>query len=225
MSQEAPSQQRSDVPAEYIHHCRKLLLRHEKAWIKFQREQGRMTPQQESKSQTIDWQGTPYDCSRNTCQGNCLWDATKAHQKCKCQQLYAPGRNHLIAPCKNCSQGPHLSFDQCRKLGYLNDKYASESIQKPNYPAITCDHCREAFEALQHNFSPYNYQQVVACIDRLTNPVEETEEEQKKLLLLAQKKNPNGGFMAFCIVLLLILTAFIAYKLFTGCFHAKDEFH
>ena len=183
------------LPAEYILHCRQLLLEHERAWIDYQRrladydlkqlELTQTSPQttpygpQTTPSPYIEWNGAKYDCHRNTCTGNCLWDASKAHQKCKCRALYMPGQGHLHAPCQDKGvSGPHLTFEVCKKLGYLEPELTQQLGQalpgqvnqnkpQPIYPVITCDHCRQEFEALQHNFTNYNYQQAQACIDQL----------------------------------------------------------
>jgi hypothetical protein len=203
----------AQVPAEYIYFCRQLLLEHEKAWLEYQQglAKGTEPVQQPSTSQLISIGNQTYDCSQNRgCNGNCLWEGTEAHQKCKCLQLYAPGYSHLIAPCKDKSQGPELSFDQCKKLGYLN---SGVTLPSPNYPAITCDHCKEAFQILQHNFTPYNYSQVQACIDRLANPPATTKS--------SQLSKAQYGWIGALLVCILVLIGFIAYKVYKGCAH-KD---
>jgi hypothetical protein len=198
-------------PPEVVHHCRQLLLDHEKAWIEFQRQQQGATGRNDL-SQWITVDGRPYDCATNRPCGNCLWDGSKGHQKCKCRQMYVPGQGHLVAPCNAKGQGPQLSYDQCKKLGYLDDP--APGTARPVYPTITTDHCREAFEALQANFTPDNYEQVVQCINRLENP------QGGKAASSSSRAIP---WIAAGLIVLILLTAFIAYKVIRGCLKHRED--
>lgn len=206
------------IPMQYVHHCRRLLLDHESAWINYQqrvmREGTTDTVKPSSSSQIIPWKnGQTYDCSKNTCQGNCLWDASQGHQKCKCRALYVPGNEHLNAPCSTTDNGPQLSYDQCKRLGYLEQEDAKATSTtasneiKPIWPTLTCDQCRESFEALQANFNSYNYQQVAQCIDRLTSST-------THLYPTASSSSSHWGWYGFALIIILVLTSLIVYKLY-----------
>lgn len=201
------------VPLSYIHHCRQLLLEHERTWLEFQKQHlSANNDGAAAISPFINYKGKPYDCRTNSCVGNCLWDASEPHQKCKCQALYMPGKGHLHAPCLADEKGPHLTYDQCKSLGYLKeedgDKDSTFTLGNnlaPLWPAITCDHCRESFEALQKNFTPYNYHQVENCISRLSMIPD-----------VQQQSKHSSKWYGIGLVVLIFLTGFISYKLLSG---------
>ena len=165
-------------------------------------------------SQLIPWKnGQTYDCAKNTCQGNCLWDASQGHQKCKCRALYVPGNEHLNAPCSTTDNGPQLSYDQCKRLGYLEQEdvpttSSSSNDIKPIWPTLTCNQCRESFEALQANFNSYNYQQVAQCIDRLTSSTTHL------YPTTSSSSSSHWGWYGFALIIILVLTCLIVYKLY-----------
>ncbi|AYV86603.1 MAG: hypothetical protein Sylvanvirus4_17 [Sylvanvirus sp.] len=209
----------TNIPLEYTTHCWDLLRAHERAYMDYQQQQinPSLLKNGFANGPYIDWKGSMYDSRKNTCQGNCLWDATKAHQKCKCLQLYAPGRQHLVAPCDaSNSSGPPLTFDQCKSLGYLNDldpettSHSTTQSLTPTsssiiWPQITCENCRESFEALQHNYTTFTYQQVVNCIRRMQN---NNNPHSKKSFIYV--------WYGIGLLLLLVLCGFIAYRIYKG---------
>ena len=125
------NQNNTNNKPEQILHCRQLLEKHESAWLQYQdrltKDISNSKVNANSKSNTINWKNKPYNCQQNNCVGNCLWEASKPHQKCKCRALYLRDQSHLHAPCSALNEGPVLSYETCQKLGYLEKE---EEIRK-----------------------------------------------------------------------------------------------
>ena len=74
------------------------------------------------RSQFVEYQGLPYDCSKNQAGLSCVSASSLQHQKCKCQQLFG-NRAHINAPCnaQGNSFSPSLSKEYCSSMGFLDN--------------------------------------------------------------------------------------------------------
>ena len=120
------------LPMQYVHHCRRLLLDHESAWIDYQqrvmRDHWMIRRPVTHRQPTDPWKnGSKYDCAKNTCSGIVCGTHHRDIRNvnvARCTFLEMNIWTHLVPTTEN---GPQLTYDQCKRLGYLDRRSTNNS--------------------------------------------------------------------------------------------------